>query len=116
MGHPGLKIDLEYLSYLRFAGEILIRANTSHELQQMLPELTEGSKNQGLKMSRSKTKVLMENAHKYTSITLRSRTLKATSTWDSDTAPETKTKTRRFKDESRPDGQHSPSKVTLEHA
>ena len=32
--------------------------------------------------------------------------LKATSTWDRDTAPETKTKTRRFKEESRPDGLH----------
>ncbi|KAK2182441.1 hypothetical protein NP493_353g01008 [Ridgeia piscesae] len=30
------------------------------------------------------------------STTLRSRTLKATSTWDRDTAPETKSKTRRF--------------------
>ena len=53
------------------------------------------------------------------SITLRSRTLKATR--DNDIAPETKTKTRRFKEESRPDGQHSPStatssRVTLEHA
>ena len=37
------------------------------------------------------------------STTLRSRTLKATSTWDSDTATETKTKTRRFKEESRQD-------------
>ena len=47
--------------------------------------------------------------------------LKATSTRDRDTAPETKTKTRRFKEESEPDGQHSPStftfsRVTLEHA
>ena len=55
------------------------------------------------------------------STTLRSRTLKATHTWDRDTAPETKTKTRGFRDESLPDGQHSPSSatsssVTLEHA
>ena len=38
-----------------------------------------------------------------------------------DTAPETKNKIRRFKDESRPDGHHSPKhsdifKVTLRHA
>ena len=51
----------------------------------------------------------------------RSWTLKATNTWDRDTAPETTTKTRRFKAESRPDGQHSPctvtsSRVTLEPA
>ena len=38
-----------------------------------------------------------------------STTLKATSTWDTDTVPDTKTKTRRFKEESRSDGQHSPS-------
>ena len=40
------------------------------------------------------------------STTFASRTLKATSTWERDTAPETKTKTRRFKKESRLDGQH----------
>ena len=37
---------------------------------------------------------------------LRLGTLKATSTWDRDTTPEAKYKTRRFKEESRPDGQH----------
>ncbi|MEG7522480.1 MAG: hypothetical protein M3H12_05195, partial [Chromatiales bacterium] len=42
-------------------------------------------------------------------------------TWDSDIAPETKTKTRRLKRASRPAGQHSPSiatssRVTLEAA
>jgi len=46
--------------------------------------------------------------------------LKATSTWDRDTAPKTNTKTRKLKEESWPDGQHSPStttssRVTLEH-
>ena len=46
------------------------------------------------------------------SITHRSRTLKAASTWDRDTAPQTKTKTRRFKEESRPDGPHPPSTAT----
>ena len=46
-------------------------------------------------------------------MTLRSRTLKATSTWDRNTASETKTKTRRFNEESRPDGQHSPSTATF---
>ena len=46
----------------------------------------------------------------------KSKTLKAASTYvgqkstlDRDTAPETTTKTRRFKEESRPDGQHSPT-------
>ena len=53
--------------------------------------------------------------------TLKSRTLKATSTWDRDTTPEIKTKIRIFKEKSRPDGRHSPStatssRVTLERA
>ena len=55
------------------------------------------------------------------SITIRSKTLKATSTWDRDTAPETKIMTWKFKDELGTDGQHSPStatfsRVKLEHA
>ena len=51
----GLKIDGEYLSHLRFADDILMYANTQHELQQMLQELADGSENQGLKMNKSKT-------------------------------------------------------------
>ena len=87
----------------------------------MLPELADESENQGLKMNKSKIKLMMENDTHYMSTTFRSRTLNATSTWDRDTAPETQTKTRRFKEESWPDGQHSSStktssRVTLEHA
>ena len=111
-------------SHLHFADDTYICINTPHELQQMLQELADESENQGLKMNKSEIKVMMENGTSiYTcmSTTLRSRTLKATSIWDRDTAPETKTKTRRFKEESRPDGQHLPStatssRVTLEHA
>ena len=58
-----MKIDGEYLSHLRFADDILINklcANTLHELQQMLQELADESDNQGLKMNKSKTKVIME--------------------------------------------------------
>ena len=57
----GLKLDGEYLSYLRFADDILICAHTPHETQQMLQELADESKNQCLKMNKSKTKVMMEN-------------------------------------------------------
>ena len=57
----GLKIDCEYRSHLRFADDILICANTSHELQQMLRELPDESENHGLKINKSKAKVLMEN-------------------------------------------------------
>ena len=56
----GLKIDGEYLSHLRFADDILICANTPHELQQMLQELADECDNHGLKINKSKTKVMME--------------------------------------------------------
>ena len=54
----GLKIDGGNLSHLRFADNILVCANEPHELQQMLPELVDESRNQGLKMNKSKTKVI----------------------------------------------------------
>ena len=117
-----MKIDGEYLSHLRFTDDILICANTPHELQQMLQELADESDKQGLKMNKSKTKMMMENVTSiYINNTqIENRTLKATSTWDRDIAPEIKTNTRRFKEESWPDGQHSPSTATssraLEHA
>ena len=57
----GLKIDGDYLSHLRFADDIVICGNTTHELQQMLQELADASDNQGLKMNKSNTKVIMEN-------------------------------------------------------
>ena len=57
----GLKIDGEYLSHLRFADDILTCANTPHELQQMLEEIADQSKNECLKMHKSKTKAMMEN-------------------------------------------------------
>ena len=56
-----MKIDGEYLSHLRFPVDILICANTPHELQQMIQELTDNSKNQDLKMNMSMTKVMMEH-------------------------------------------------------
>ena len=62
--------------------------NTPHELQQMLQELAENSENKGLKRNKLKTTVMPI----YISTTLRSRTLKTTSTWERDATPETKTK------------------------
>ena len=59
-GNRGLKIIGEYLSHLRFADDIFICANTPYELQQMIQELADESDNQGLKMNKSKTKVMME--------------------------------------------------------
>ena len=57
----GLKIDGENLNYIRFADDILICANTPHELQQMLQELADDSENHRLKTNKSKIKVIMEN-------------------------------------------------------
>ena len=88
----------------------------------MLQELADESDNQGLKMNKSTKKVIMEtDTPIYANNTQIENVESYTSTWDRDTAPETKTKTRRFKDESRPDGQLSPStatssRVTLERA
>ena len=52
----------------------------------MLQELADESDNQALKMNKSKTNVMMENEHQYLSTTLISGPLKATSTWNRDTA------------------------------
>ena len=58
----------------------------------MLEELADESENQGLKMNKSKTKVMMENNTpvRIISTAPRSRTLKVTSVWDRDTASESK--------------------------
>ena len=69
----------------------------------MLKELADDGENQGLNMTKSKTKVLTETTHQYMSTTPISKTVKATSTWDRDIAPETKSTIRRFKVESRMD-------------
>ena len=74
----GLRIDGEYFSHLRFADDILMSAS--------IPYANE-SENQGLNMYKSKTKLMTEtDTPVYVKKTLRSRTLKATSTWDKDKA------------------------------
>ena len=88
-----MKIDGEHLGYLRLTDDICICASTPYELQQMLQELPGESNNRGLKMNKSKAKVIIENSHKYTSTTPRSGTLKDTSTWDRDRAAEKDTST-----------------------
>ena len=57
----GTKIDGEYLCHRRFADDTLISPNTPRELLQILHELADESVNQGLKMNKSTTKVMMEN-------------------------------------------------------
>ena len=119
----GLKIDGEYLRHLCFV-DILICATTPYELQQMLQELADESAIMVWRWTSRRQRWWWKTTQccwhicqqhsvwvllTYMSTTLRPRTLKATSTWDRDTAPETKTKTRRFKEGSWPNGQHSPS-------
>ena len=61
-------------------------------------------------MNKSKTMVQMEND---TLLHVKNIQIEnVESYWDRDTAPETKSKTRRFKEESRPDGHHSPNTAT----
>ena len=55
-----MSIEGEYLSHLCFADDILIYANSPHELQLMLEDLAEECENQGLKMNKSKIKVMVE--------------------------------------------------------
>ena len=56
-----MKIDGDYLSHLRFADDIFICVNTPQELQQTLQEIADETENHGLKMNKSKTKVMIEN-------------------------------------------------------
>ena len=95
-----LKIDGEYLSHLRFADDILICANTPHELQQMLQELPAKSDNQGLKMNKSKTKVMMDTD---TPIYVNNTQIENVESYiylGQRYTSETKTKIKRFKEES----------------
>ena len=69
----------------------------------MIQELADESENQGLKMNKSKTKVMME-----TDISVY---MTQTENVERDMGRETQIKTSRSK-ESRPDGQHSPNTAT----
>ena len=46
----GVKIDGEFLSNLRFADDIFLYTETPQELQQMLQELSDESRQMGLKV------------------------------------------------------------------
>ena len=52
-----MKIDGEFLSNLRFADDIFLCTETPQELQQVLQELSDESRQMGLKMNITKTKV-----------------------------------------------------------
>ena len=57
----GINIDGEYLSNLRFADDISTTTETSEELQKMLNDLNKESMKVGLKMNRTKTKVMFND-------------------------------------------------------
>ena len=55
--NKGVKIDGEFLSNIRFADDIFLCTETPQVLQQMLQELSDESRQMGLKMNITKTKV-----------------------------------------------------------
>ena len=57
--NKGVKIDGEFLSNLRFADDIFLCTETPQELQQMLQELSDESRQMGLKMNITKTNVMV---------------------------------------------------------
>ena len=114
--NKGVKIDGQFLSNHRFADDIFLCTETPQELQQMLQELSDESRRMGLKMNIAKTKVmvvdntpinvnnvLIENVPGYVYLGQHSRT---------------RTRTKRYNEESWQAGRHTPntgisSKATL---
>ena len=87
----------------------------------MLQGLAEECEKQGLKMKYLKTKVMVENDTLIYGNNIQLENVESYVYCDRDAAPKTKTKTSRFKEESRVDGQHSlstatSSRITLKHA
>ena len=100
----------DFLSHLCFPDDILIWDNIPNELQQMPHELAEERGCQGMKMNKLKTKGKQHNVIIVYANTIHKQNVERyTSTCNSEIAPETKIKTRRFKKVSRPAGEHSPS-------
>ena len=57
--NKGVKIDVAFLSNLRFVDDIFPCTETPQELQQMLQELSDESRRMGIKMNIAKTKVMV---------------------------------------------------------
>ena len=126
-----MKIDGEFLSNLRFAADIFLCTETPQELQQMLQELSDESRQMGLKMNITKTKVmvvdntpinvnnvLIENVPVYVYL---GQHYSLKETWDNTTASRKRTRTTRYNEESWQAGRHTPntgisSKATLPSA
>ena len=58
LGKQCVRIDGEYLSHLIFADDIVLIANSTSKLQEMLQDIHDISKPVGLKMHLGKTKVM----------------------------------------------------------
>ncbi|XP_068227882.1 uncharacterized protein [Palaemon carinicauda] len=54
----GININREYLKYLRFLDDIVIRSESSEELKKIIKDLKIESRNVGLKMNSSNTKII----------------------------------------------------------
>ena len=86
----------------------------------MLQELADESENHGLKMNKSKTKVRMANDTPIYVNSTQTENVESYVYLGQRYSTRDENQARRFKEESRPDGQHSPStatcsRVTLEH-
>ena len=72
----GLNIDVEYLSHLIFADDIILFGKSPEELTSMLTDIHNTSKPSGLNMHLGKTKVMFNEHVKKCTITVNGETIK----------------------------------------
>lgn len=77
----GIKIDGEKLNHLRFADDITLIAKDKIELQEMLEQLNEASKQIGLKININKTKYLTNEIEEQQGITLEGKIIEKVDTF-----------------------------------
>ena len=102
-----MKIDGEFLSNLCFADDIFLCTETPQELQQMLQELSDESRQMGLKMKITKTKVMVVYNTPTNVNNVLIKMSQATCTWDNTTASRKRTRTKRYNEESWQAGRHT---------
>ena len=119
--NKGVKIDGEFLSNLRIADDIFLCTETPQKLQQMLQELSDESRQMGLKINIIKTKVMVVDN---TPINVNNMLIENVPGYvylDNTTASRKRTRTKRYNEESWQAGRHTPntgisSKATLPSA
>ncbi|KAK6761294.1 hypothetical protein RB195_022379 [Necator americanus] len=62
LGRRGIRVDGRFLSYLRFADDIVLFSSSTNDAETMLNELNEAGKRIGLRINRKKTQ-FMKNAY-----------------------------------------------------